>query len=49
MCPVGAAGGRPSSPRARIPGAMDDWSLFISFIVGALVLAYGINLAAGAV
>lgn len=28
--------------------AMDDWSLFITFILGAIVLAYGINLAAGA-
>lgn len=28
---------------------MDDWSLFISFLVAALVLAYGVNLAVGAI
>jgi hypothetical protein len=29
--------------------AMDDWSLGITLILAAIVLAYGINLAAGAV
>lgn len=29
--------------------AMDDWSLTITLILGAIVLAYGIDLAAGAV
>jgi hypothetical protein len=28
---------------------MDDWSLFITFLVAALVLAYGVNLAVGAI
>jgi hypothetical protein len=30
-------------------GAMDDWSFFITLTLAAVVLAYGINLAAGAV
>lgn len=32
--------------RSRILGAMNDWSLFVSFLLGVVVLAYGINLAA---
>lgn len=31
---------------SRILGAMNDWSLFVSFLLGVVVLAYGINLAA---
>jgi hypothetical protein len=33
----------------RIRGAMNDWSLFITFLLAAIVLAFGIDLAAGAV
>lgn len=28
--------------------AMDDWSLFITFLLGVVVLAFGIDLAIGA-
>lgn len=45
---AGARGTRPAARRARMHRAMDDWSLFITFLLGAVVLAFGIDLAIGA-